>query len=124
MKWARIENNLVMETTDIDPEGRFHESLIWVECPEDVVSGWTYSGSQFNPPPDTTELDNLMLQSNLMAEANHHISVLTDATDPDIMGDDIDPNDVALLKAWKLYRVQLSKVTDMLNPVWPTKPNA
>lgn len=58
------------------------------------------------------------------AEASHWVSVLTDATDPDIMGDDINPEDVTNLKLWKAYRVQLSRVTDMLNPVWPKQPNA
>lgn len=66
---------------------------------------------------------NTQLKNKYMAEANHQVDVLTDATDPDIMGEDISPDDVLLLKAWKKYRVELSRVTEMLNPVWPTKPN-
>lgn len=34
MKWARIENNVVIETTTIDPAGRFHESIIWESVPD------------------------------------------------------------------------------------------
>lgn len=47
--WARIENGVVMELTDIDPEGRFHPSLVWVECPDEVVPGYLYDG-EFSPP--------------------------------------------------------------------------
>ena len=28
----------------------FHPSLIWIECPNDVESGWTYNGSSFSEP--------------------------------------------------------------------------
>ena len=59
----------------------------------------------------------------LIKEASQEISILTDATDPNIV-DPVDPNDVALLREWKLYRIALNKVTDMLNPVWPKQPNA
>ncbi|HAJ6759086.1 TPA: hypothetical protein HNC90_22490 [Escherichia coli] len=45
--WARIENNIVMEITDIDPAERFHPSLIWVECPVDTRQGYFYSNNEF-----------------------------------------------------------------------------
>ena len=45
--WARLENNLVMELTDIDPEGRFHPSLVWVECPADTQQGDLYIDGKF-----------------------------------------------------------------------------
>lgn len=52
-KWARIENNVVMEVTDIDPEGRFHPSLIWVACGDEVDQRWVYDGiSSFSIPVD------------------------------------------------------------------------
>lgn len=35
-KWARIENETVMELTDVDPSGRFHPSLVWVACNDDT----------------------------------------------------------------------------------------
>lgn len=60
MKWARIENNVVMEIIDFDPVGRFHPDLIWVECPENCEQRWTYIDGQFNtpislPPPTSPE---------------------------------------------------------------------
>lgn len=48
--WARLENNVVMELTDIDPEGRFHPSLVWVECQEDTQQGYIYDNGAFTPP--------------------------------------------------------------------------
>src|SRR5690554_5368777 len=56
--WARIEGDRVAEITDIDPAGRFHPSLVWVECGAEVQTGWTYDGEEFAPPvvevdPDT-----------------------------------------------------------------------
>ena len=50
--WARIENNVVMELTDIDPTGRYHDSLIWVECPPDTQRGYIYNSGEFTPPPE------------------------------------------------------------------------
>ncbi|WP_179211989.1 hypothetical protein [Escherichia coli] len=47
--WARLENNVVMELTDIDPEGRFHPSLIWVECHADVQQGYIFNFGEFTP---------------------------------------------------------------------------
>ena len=52
LMWARIENNVVIELTDIDPAGRFHPSLIWVECPADTQHGYIYSNGEFTPPPE------------------------------------------------------------------------
>jgi hypothetical protein len=43
--WSRIENGLVAEVTDIDPDGRFHSSLHWVACPENVKPGWMAESS-------------------------------------------------------------------------------
>lgn len=48
--WARIENGTVAEITDIDPVGRFHPSLEWVRCGEDVLPGWAYDGQSFVEP--------------------------------------------------------------------------
>lgn len=49
MKWARVENNEVMEITGINPDGRFHPSLIWVECPADVQQGYIRDSGVFKP---------------------------------------------------------------------------
>lgn len=48
--WARIENNTVMELTDVNPEERFHPSLIWVKCPADVEQGYLYDEDEFTKP--------------------------------------------------------------------------
>ncbi len=44
MKWARLDGNRVIETTDIDPEGRFHPSLMWESVPVDATPNSTRSG--------------------------------------------------------------------------------
>jgi hypothetical protein len=49
-KWARAENNIVVETTDIDPTGRFTPELVaqFIECPEEVEQGWQYLNGIFS----------------------------------------------------------------------------
>lgn len=78
------------------------------------------------PPPTDEEKENInrAKASALRTQADREISLLTDATDPDIMGDDVNPDDVVLLKAWKKYCVELSRITDFVNPTWPVMPNA
>ena len=52
MIWHRIENGVVVETTDIDPAGRFHPSLVWVEDKDaQAHQGWLWNGSALTPPP-------------------------------------------------------------------------
>ncbi|VVO92667.1 hypothetical protein PS870_02401 [Pseudomonas fluorescens] len=50
--WARIEDGTVAETTDIDPAGRFHESLIWLPCGVEVDQRWHWNGHTFTPPAE------------------------------------------------------------------------
>ncbi len=49
--WARIENATVAEVTNIDPQGRFHPSLIWVACSDDTRSGMQYVNGLFTVTP-------------------------------------------------------------------------
>ena len=57
--WTYLVNNVAVELTNIDPEGRFHPSLVWVSCPDDLTPGstlnpdgsWTYA-----PPPPVPEV--------------------------------------------------------------------
>lgn len=42
MKWARLDGNRVIETTDIDPAGRFHPSLMWESVPVDATPNSTF----------------------------------------------------------------------------------
>ncbi|WP_416776578.1 hypothetical protein ACNFJN_16280 [Xenorhabdus budapestensis] len=52
-KWARLENNIVIELTDTDPAGRFHPLLIWVECPVGIPAGYIYENGKFVQPENT-----------------------------------------------------------------------
>ncbi|WP_442109234.1 phage tail assembly chaperone [Pseudomonas sp. NUPR-001] len=46
--WARVENGIVMEVTDIDPEGRFHPDLKWWPCSAEVLPGWLFENDVFS----------------------------------------------------------------------------
>ncbi|MHC8342234.1 DUF4376 domain-containing protein [Pseudomonas sp. RT6P73] len=48
--WALIENGTVAETTDIDPVGRYHASMLWLACPAEVAAGWGWDGERFVAP--------------------------------------------------------------------------
>jgi len=37
--WIRIDNDLVVETTDTDPKGRFHPDLKWTKAAVSVQAG-------------------------------------------------------------------------------------
>lgn len=49
-KWARIENNIVVEITTEDPSGRFHEDILWESIPELVEVGYAKNGVDFVAP--------------------------------------------------------------------------
>ena len=53
---ARIEDDIVVEIFDsgeaVFPP--FHPTLIWVDCPSETQIGWSYSNSNFAPPPADT----------------------------------------------------------------------
>lgn len=48
--WALIQGGAVVETTAIDPAGRFHASFTWQPCCVEVAPGWLFEGGVFNPP--------------------------------------------------------------------------
>lgn len=51
--FARIENDMAAEVAEFDGiEGRFHPSLVWVECPAGTLPGDLYDGEtgQFSRP--------------------------------------------------------------------------
>ena len=37
--WIRLEHTQVVETTDIDPKGRFHPDLKWIKAAPHVQAG-------------------------------------------------------------------------------------
>lgn len=53
--WALVQNGVVVEVTDVDPEGRFHPDLTWNPCGEEVKFGWTCLDGEFNEPPGALE---------------------------------------------------------------------
>lgn len=53
--WALLIDGIVREITDLDPEGRFHKDLVWIEAEEGVEPGWTHDGEEFAPPPARPE---------------------------------------------------------------------
>ena len=55
MRYARIENQQVVEVGNFDSiEGRFSPSLVWIECPLEVVANfdtpWGWNGAEFTEP--------------------------------------------------------------------------
>lgn len=48
MFWARLEENIVFEVINFEPDGNFHESMVWKSCSSDVEQGWIY-----DPDTDT-----------------------------------------------------------------------
>jgi hypothetical protein len=55
--YARIQDGEVQEVRQFDTiEGRFHESLTWIECPETVEEGYQYDSDtgEFTEPTTTT----------------------------------------------------------------------
>ncbi|WP_421229580.1 tail fiber assembly protein [Aeromonas enteropelogenes] len=58
-------------------------------------------------------------RSSLLAEANQHIAVLSDAVDLGMETDD----EQAAYNAWRRYRVELTRLDLTITPiVWPDKP--
>ncbi len=51
--WIRLENDLVVETTDTDPKGRFHPDLKWTKAATSVLAGMVkqVDGSYATPEP-------------------------------------------------------------------------
>ena len=49
-KYARVENNIVMEIIDFNPEGKFTDEIVtqFVECPDDTKQNMIYENNQFS----------------------------------------------------------------------------
>ena len=50
MMWALVIDGLAIETTDIDPHGRYHPDLAWYPCPDAAAPGWSYHEGNFIAP--------------------------------------------------------------------------
>lgn len=51
--WARIDNGIVAEITDTDPDGRFHPDINWHACDDSVEVGYKHDDGKFMPAEDT-----------------------------------------------------------------------
>lgn len=122
MRWARIEEHdgkhIVIELTNLDPAGRFHPSLVWVEV--EVSDGakerdeYLPSGETSPPPPPTYEV-----VCQAIREQRDRLLTETDWT----QGADIPQ---ATKDKWAPYRQALRDVPDQsgfpFDVVWPVKP--
>ncbi|WP_256658460.1 phage tail assembly chaperone [Pseudomonas sp. p106] len=53
--WALVQEGIVIETTDVDPEGRYHPDLQWRACSEQVKPGWLYVHAAFSERVESEE---------------------------------------------------------------------
>ncbi|QKS81974.1 phage tail assembly chaperone [Pseudomonas bijieensis] len=72
MQWARVENGAVVETTDIDPDERFHPDLFWQSCPVDVRPGWVLIDGEFvalseSPPSERADAERVWRNTELLS---------------------------------------------------------
>lgn len=73
------------------------------------------------PPYVPTPTENAAMRDTLVRAASDKIAPLQDMVEFDMAT----PDDVALLKAWKLYRIALTKLDLSVSPVeWPSAPQA
>ncbi len=137
--YARVEDGIVQEVieplADLDGneypiEKRFVPE--WVAQMIDVTNVnprpdqmWTYDGSNFFAPipyqltPEEIRASNTSTRDYLLEQAGLAIAPLQDAVDLD----DATPDETALLKKWKQYRVAVNRVDlTLVSPTWPPQP--
>lgn len=69
--WARIENGIVAEITDLDPAGRFHQSMQWEPVGQagGCGPGWAWNGVEFfAPAPLRPSADELCIRIDTAAD--------------------------------------------------------
>ena len=93
------------------------------ELPERLDGNWVFDGKKIDPriiPESELIAQAEETRAQLMSEANQRIIPLQDASDLGIATDE----ELAMLKAWKTYRVLLSRVDVSKAPdvEWPEKP--
>ncbi len=138
MAYALIEggtviNTIVWEGPEVSPVD-FGEGVTYAEIPDGEGNqpsiGWSYDGSVFAAPPLTDEqiaaqkqqkiTSNVENKASLIAQATIAIAPLQDAVDLD----DATDAEMALLKAWKQYRVAVNRVDASTadDIAWPAQP--
>ncbi|WP_417842966.1 DUF4376 domain-containing protein [Thalassospira sp.] len=60
MKWARISNGKVVELTADNPAGKYHRSIIWIECGEGTEIGYAYTDNGFSAPDQSVSMGALL----------------------------------------------------------------
>lgn len=119
--WALVENNVVIELTDVDPEGRYHPDMPWVKSSDTVKLGFIYTGSSFVAPPSPSEAElvgaALGLRDRLLGVSALRIAPLQDAVDLGLASEE----EKAALLEWKRYRVSLNRIQEQ--PAFPGEVN-
>lgn len=130
MIYARIYENKVAELfeTDDDITQMFHPDLIWVDITNlDPQPGerWNYVDGVFTPPtlsvrtPEMIHGENVLRRDYFLGVAALAIAPLQDAVDLDMATEE----EVAALRAWKLYRIAVNRVILSVDSiVWPDFP--
>lgn len=78
--WALIVDNKVAEVTDVDPNGRYHPSLQWVECGESVEVGDLLGEDANFTRPSSTQTQSLTeIFDRYKAELNCHMDMVARA---------------------------------------------
>lgn len=101
--WARIFEGAVSETTDIDPDGRFHPSIEWFPVSEDVKVGMRYFNGELVEPSQIP-----IPEERLVEIERHWRDLEIIRADNEIRKhEDQDPNIIASISGWRTYRVSL-----------------
>jgi len=58
MPYALIIQGEVTEIIEASPDGKYHPNLQWVECGNEISTGYRYDGQTFSPPPPEPGLEN------------------------------------------------------------------
>lgn len=147
--WVNIQDGLVREITKLDPEGRYHPSLLWVDIgdnEQEVLPGWTavekdgaWIYAEYVPPPPTS--DEILAENSVKLQAanqlaaaqkialTNRIGVINDAVEFE-EATQAELNEIpirqAQLTAWKRYAVLLGRVTTQAgwheSVEWPYQP--
>jgi hypothetical protein len=86
MKWARIINNVAIETTDVDPVGRFSPEIVWEKVSTDITPNSTRNGSvwtiapvpepvQTERAPDISDIKISPIEFKLLWTAQERVSI-------------------------------------------------
>lgn len=132
LKIAFQADGIIRQQT-YDVQGMFPENLsvavvnkksVPKDFPDNADGQWVFDGKKITPrviPESELIAQAEETRAQLMAEANQKITPLQDALDVGIATDE----ELAQLKAWKTYRVLLSRVDTSTAPdiEWPEVPN-